>query len=324
MSIAIRPKLSRTDVEDLVRDRLGADLEVTGHEEFTDGFFNAAHAVALADGRHLVVKVAPERGLKLMRYEVELMATEIEFFERAAAVGVPMPKVWHTDAEGGVMIMDRLKGVSLPKARERMSEAERLELRRELGRLGALINTVDGERFGYRRSDGRTESDSWGESFLAIIDDVMADIEEFGTVLPRPAAGIRSLISAHRALLDQVERPALIHFDLWDGNVFVEQGDDGWRVEGLIDGERALYGDPLAELVSLKLCPAEDQAAVVDGYLGREMTGDERRRLTLYQVYLWLLLVTECDVRGFDPEQTAHQYGWATECLVRDLAVLDS
>ncbi|WP_026925236.1 phosphotransferase family protein [Glycomyces arizonensis] len=324
MDIAIRPQLSRADVEALVRDRLGGDLQVVAHEEFKDGFFNAAHAVTLADGRDLVVKVAPDPELKLLRYEVDLMATEIECFERAGAAGVPMPRLWHTDAVGGVMIMDRLKGISLPKAKERMSGPELLALRREIGALSARLNTADGERFGYPRKSGRTGSDSWAASFMAMMDDLLADADEFDAPLPRPAAEIRRIVAAHRPLLDAVERPALVHFDLWDGNIFVEPGESGWRVEGFIDGERAFYGDALAELVSLLFVSDEEAAAVIDGFLGRELTDDERRRLSLYQVYLWLILITECEVRGFEPEQTAAQRSWATENLVRDLAFLES
>ena len=41
-------------------------------------------------------------------------------------------------------------------------------------------------------------------------------------------------------------RPALLHFDLWDGNVL--GGPDG--LTGLVDGERWLFGDPLMDIVS--------------------------------------------------------------------------
>ncbi|GAB3238623.1 aminoglycoside phosphotransferase family protein [Glycomyces halotolerans] len=323
MEVAVRPVLHRPDVERLVRERLGADLEFVSHEEFTDGFFNAAHAVGLRDGRALVVKVAPDRDLKLLRYEVDLMATEIEFFERATAAGVPMPKLWHGDAEGGVMIMDRLEGLSLPKAKELMSDDERLALRRRLGELGALINTVEGEWFGYPRKDRHTWSRSWSESFLTMFDDVVADNIDHGIELPRPAAEIGRLVASHGELLDEVTRPALVHFDLWDGNVFVEKTGSGWEVEGFIDGERAIYADPIAELVSLQFTPPEETAAVLDGYLGRELTDAEARRLCLYRVYLWLILTAETAVRGFDAQQTESQVKWATENLVRDLAILD-
>jgi aminoglycoside phosphotransferase (APT) family kinase protein len=302
MEVAIRPRLTRADVESVIHERLGAEAEVLEHEEFTDGFFNAVHAVALADGRRLVVKVAPDPDLKLLRYEKDLMLAEAEFFERAAEAGVPVPKVWHADRAAGVMIMDRLSGASLPKAKESMTRPELLALRREIGALSARIGAIEGSRFGYPRRSGRTMSDRWSTSFLSMVDDVLADAEEFGAELPRPAAAIRETVAGHRSLLDEVDRPSLVHFDLWDGNVFVERTDVDWRVEGVIDGERAFYGDPLAELVSLLFVSEEEAAAVFDGYLGREPTAEERRRLLLYQVYLWLILVVECEVRGFDSE----------------------
>ncbi|WP_205323787.1 phosphotransferase family protein [Glycomyces sp. YM15] len=324
MEIAIRPKLDRADVEELARKHLPGPVEVVGHEEFKDGFFNAAHALALADGRHVVVKVAPGKEHKLLRYEVDLMATEIECFERGLAAGVPMPALHYGDPEGGVMIIDRLKGTVLPRARDEISEEDFLALRREIGALSARFATVTGERFGYPRKSGRTVADSWSASFQAMIDDVLADIAENGSPLPRPAEEIAAIVAAEHELLDEVTRPALVHFDLWDGNVFVERDESGWRVEAFIDGERAFYGDPIAEIVSLAFGAEDEQAASVEGFLGRAMTAGEERRLALYRVYLMLILIAECEVRGFDEEQTSHQRGWSTESLLKNLALLES
>jgi aminoglycoside phosphotransferase (APT) family kinase protein len=322
MEIAIRPKLDRADVEELARKHLPGPVEVVGHEEFKDGFFNAAHALELADGRHVVVKVAPGKEHELLRYEVDLMATEIECFERGLAAGVPMPALHYGDPEGGVMIIDRLKGVSFPKAKDDMSKADLLAVRREIGALSARFATVSGERFGYPRKSGRTVADTWSASFQAMIADVLADIAENDSPLPCPVEDIAALVAAERELLDEVTRPALVHFDLWDGNVFVERAESGWRVEAFIDGERAFYGDPVAEIVSLEFCPADEIAAAVDGFLGREPTAGEERRLALYRMYLMLILIAECAVRGFDEEQTAHQMQWSTETLVKSLASL--
>lgn len=324
MEIAIRPRLDRAEVEAIARQHLPGPVEAIGHEEFKDGFFNAAHALELADGRHVVVKVAPDKALKLLRYEVDLMATEIECFERGLEAGVPMPALHFGDPEGGVMIIDRLKGVSFPKAKEDMSKAELLAVRREIGALSARFATVTGERFGYPRKSGRTVADTWSESFQTMIADVLDDIAEGESPLPCPAEDIAALVASEQALLDEVTRPALVHFDLWDGNVFVERAESGWRVEAFIDGERAFYGDPIAEIVSLEFCPADEIAAAVDGFLGRELTAGEERRLTLYRIYLMLILIAECAVRGFDEEHTAGQIGWATETLVKSLASLET
>jgi hypothetical protein len=43
----------------------------------------------------------------------------------------------------------------------------------------------------------------------------------------------------------------VVHFDLWDSNVFVQERDGRFGIEGVIDGECAFYGDPLAEFVAL-------------------------------------------------------------------------
>jgi len=325
MEIAIRPRLDRAAVEALVRDRLGADLEFTAHEEFTDGYFNAAHALDLADGRRLVVKVAPDAGLKLQRYEVDLMATEIECFERALAVGVPMPKVWHADPEGGVLIIDRLTGVSFPSVRDDFTEAQRLVLRREIGALSARYAAVTGERFGYPRKSGRTGAATWSASFQVMVDDALADIADYEVPLPRPAEAISAMVRAEAALLDEVTRPALVHFDLWDGNIFVRLTEDGPRVEAFIDGERAFYGDPIAELTSMTMfIPAEEVPAVLDGFLGRALDAGEERRLVLYRVYLWLLLMGEAGFRGYEDKDAIQRHQWVWENLIEEFALLDS
>ncbi|MEU7820741.1 aminoglycoside phosphotransferase family protein [Catellatospora sp. NPDC049133] len=315
-----KPVLSEADIAALIRRTLGEHALVEGHEEFTDGFFNAAHAVRLADGREVVLKVAPDRGITMLTYEVDLMFTEIEFFERAAAAGVPLPRMWHADAESGVMVMERLRGVSFEQAKQTMSDEHVLAVRHELGRIAAAVTAVTGERFGYPRRDGRTRSASWRESFLHFVDDILADATATERPLPRPAGEIRELVVRHAALLDAVTVPALVHFDLWDGNVFVLADGDGWRVEAVIDGERAFYGDPIAELVSLATWVPEDQAAAaIGGFLGRPLTADEQTRLTLYRIYLWLILVAETAVRGYPEKENAELLATAGGQLAADL-----
>lgn len=318
-----KPVLSGADIARLIQDGLGEQAVVAGHEEFTDGFFNAAHAVRLADGREVVLKVAPDAGLTMLTYEVDLMHTEIEFFRRAAGAGVPLPRMWHADPERGVMVMERLRGVSFEQAKKTMDPAHVLAVRHELGRISAAITAVPGERFGYPRRDGRTRSDSWRESFLQYIEDILADATGSDRPLPRPAAEIRELVHRHAPLLDEVGTPALVHFDLWDGNVFVIADGGGWRIEGIIDGERAFYGDPIAELVSLvSFVPEAEAAAVLDGFLGRPLTPAEQVRLWLYRSYLWLILIAETAVRGYPEKENAELMAFATGMLTKDLAEL--
>ena len=72
-------------------------------------------------------------------------------------------------------------------------------------------------------------------------------------MLPVPPSRVAAVVEDASGVLDAVRRPALVHFDLWDGNVLADAG----ALTGLVDGERYLYGDPLVDFVS----PAQAQSA---------------------------------------------------------------
>jgi aminoglycoside phosphotransferase (APT) family kinase protein len=309
---AIKPQLTPEEIQDLARRGLGPHVEVAETVEFTDGFFSAAYGLHLRDGRDLVLKVAPARDLKLLRYEFDLMRTEIHFYKRAGAAGVPLPGLRFADPDAGVLLIDRLRGRTLESVRREIPLADRLELRRAIGRCAAAITAINGPLFGYPRRDGRTRSTSWRESFLAIVDDILADAVDLGAELPAPADEIAATVRRHAPLLDEVTTPSLLHYDLWDGNIFVVEEGGRWRIEAIIDGERAFYGDPIAELVSaVAFIDEEEGAAVIDGMLGRPLTQDEQTRLRLYTAYLFLILVTEGRTRGFKPEEHEPTRRWA-------------
>jgi aminoglycoside phosphotransferase (APT) family kinase protein len=175
-------------------------------------------------------------------------------------------------------------------------------VRYELGDLTARLHSVSGTHFGYPRRDGRTRSSSWRVSFAIMVDDVLAGAHRLRVDLGAAPDRIATAVRRHERLLDAVGRPTLVHFDLWDGNVLV--GAEG-TVFGLIDGERTFYGDPYAEFVSLALL--RDIAEVpdlLDGYArrtGRPVRLDrpDRTRITLYTIYLYLLMLSEGPTRGY-------------------------
>jgi aminoglycoside phosphotransferase (APT) family kinase protein len=122
-----------------------------------------------------------------------------------------------------------------------------------------------------------------------------------------------------------VTTPVLVHFDLWDGNILVESGSAGHRIGALIDAERAFWGDPLAEFVSLALfADIEQDSAFLRGYraAGGTVTFDfeARQRLSLYRAYLYLIMWVEAAPRQASPQRR----GWLVDRVFRPLtAALD-
>ena len=298
--------LTDHEIRMVLHRAFGPDTEPLRTTAFTEGCFAAVYGIDLADGRELVLKVSPSPQLRLLRYEVDLANTEIEFYRFATAAGLPVPAVRFADADGGYLLIDRLRGRSLEAVKSDLSAGQLERLRHDLGAICARLATVTGPAFGYPRRDGHTRSGSWRTSFLAFVDDILTDAVEYHRELPMPAERIAELISRHAAVLDEVSTPSLVHFDLWDGNIFVLPDGDGVTVEGIIDGERAFYGDPIAELVSLALFTDPERVpGLLAGFLGeqRQLTAGERLRWRLYTVYLDLIMVTEGAVRGHVTEE---------------------
>jgi aminoglycoside phosphotransferase (APT) family kinase protein len=286
--------------------------QVARHRGLTGGTFNAVHLVGLADGTRLVVKIPPGPATPLLRYEQGILETEALYYRLASRCrDVTVPAVIAVDpagASGGYLVMAECPGRPWPELTPQPGGGERAGLRAELGRQVASLHTITGTGFGYPSLALGPLRETWREAFLDMVNAVLADAGTYAVTLPRPAAEIQDLFLAHAAVLDEVTTPVLVHFDLWDGNILVDSGPAGRRIGALIDAERAFWGDPLAEFVSLALFgDIEQDAAFLRGYscAGGTVTFDSpaRQRLSLYRAYLYLIMWVEAAPRQSSPER---------------------
>jgi aminoglycoside phosphotransferase (APT) family kinase protein len=92
---------SRAQVDAMARRAFGGvglAGEAAALEELQDGWFNAVDDVALADGRRVILKIAPPPGAEVMTDERGPMATEVATMRLARANPlVPVPAVLHHD-----------------------------------------------------------------------------------------------------------------------------------------------------------------------------------------------------------------------------------
>ncbi|ADB34258.1 aminoglycoside phosphotransferase [Kribbella flavida DSM 17836] len=284
-----------------VLDRAGiAPGGLTAYEELTEGTYNSVYRLTV-DAQELVLKYAPDPSGPGLTHEQGLIETETAFY-RAARGKAPVPEV--VRAGDDFLLMTALPGTTLQSAGE-----ERTRYRRELGAIVRRLHEVTGsDGFGYPQ---RGLVPSWSAAFLGMMDDVLADAARFGVALPDEVS--RRLVLDRIDLLDGVRTPRLVHFDLWDGNILVAGG----RITGLIDGERAFWGDPVAEFVSLTLFSAVDDELVA-GY-GSDV---DRERLALYRVYLYLIMLVEGTPRGYEGPERDGTVKLIERHLAQELAIL--
>lgn len=299
MRNGIKPQLREKQLDAIARHV--CDKPAVLMKELTDGWANAAYLVALVDGTEMIVKAAPEQETSMMRYEQGLMRTEAETMRLVGTAGtIPVPRILAYDDTLRVvpyeyMVMEKLDGAPYNKVKEALSEAERESIEEELGVYSRRINAFKGERFGLYAAPAEAGA-SWKEVFQDLLMGVLADGEERGVELPASYEAVRSELEARLPALGAVTEPRLVHWDLWDGNVFVKDG----RIVGLIDFERALWGDPLLEAYFGKF---HHSPGFLRGYGYPDgLTEEQRERRRLYNLYLDLILRIECAFRGYTDE----------------------
>ncbi|ROS26094.1 phosphotransferase family protein [Cellulomonas sp. PhB150] len=296
---------------------------LTSAELLTGGMFATTHRVTLEDGRRVIVKAAPDETDRLLTYEHDVLRTEALVY--ALADGRPelrMPTLLLTDFSrtllpADVVVVSHLDGVPLNEAGFEPGDPRLMRVETELGAHLARQGTVTGPRFGYPHGPGLL-ADTWPEAFGLIVEALLADGRRWGTVLPDDE--IRAAVARHADALAEVTTPRLVHTDLWPGNLFVDPASG--ELLGVIDPERAVWGDPLFDLVGSDAMWNGTSAHLLAGYAaeaGEPWAVDEpaaATRLLLYRVQLALVMLVEITPRAYEGD-------WLDEYVPRLRAILD-
>jgi Ser/Thr protein kinase RdoA (MazF antagonist) len=289
--------------------------------------YNAGYHLRLegAGPAHAFLKVAPPDDLPCLTHERGLMRAEIETLNRVAAAGVGRaPAVLWADLSRGlvdraVVILEHLSGGMLSEAP--VAAEDQPGLRRQIGAAAAGVQSVAAPAFGYPGTP-ELQAPTWPEAFGRMVEALLDDAARFD--LDPTGEPLRPRFAALLPGLEGVTRPSLVHYDLWDGNILVAPGEGGWKLTGFIDWERAFYGDPLAELVSLSFhTRMSPDPAVLEGWTAvarLDLDAPARRRLALYRAYLWLVMLVEAGPRGFLVSQPVEKWPILRRRLDRDLA----
>jgi len=296
---------TRAEIDTLARHAFGVGLAPGdgGLRELTDGWFNAVHELALADGRRVVLKIAPPPAAPVMTYERDLMATEVATMRLVKSVpAIPVPAVlFHDDSrarcDAPYFFMDKVAGVNLDHVRKALPPDEASSIDRHVGEVMRAINGFRGEWFGMPGHPDLRAS-TWRDAFGRIVESVLQDGARRDVAYPRPVDGIRALLAHHAPTLDAVREPRLVHWDGWDKNFFVAGG----RVTGLIDFERALWADPLME-AQFRTLSWDGVNDALRGYGRTEFSDAELVRNRLYTLHLALVMHTECFYRLYPDDE---------------------
>lgn len=292
--------VSRHVAESIVSDAFGPEASLVEFDECTEGWFNAAHRLTLADGRRFVLKVAPPPDVAVLTYEHDIMATEVAAMRLVhERTSVPVPTVVWSDTScrrlpSPLFVMTCCDGTLLSELRRTLSPDQQRHVDAQLARFLRAMHSITHSTFGLQAPTAPT-FDRWSEAFHRLVDDLLADGERAGVALPVHPDRLRTLVRDHSDVLDEVAIASFVHWDLWDPNVFIDPVT--LDVVGVIDFERALWGDPLMEG---QFFGKTAESPFLDDYgIPALATPEARQRRLLYDMYLFLVMTIESTYRHY-------------------------
>lgn len=303
--------LSEVEIKKLVRVNFGESARVSGIEELKGGMFNAIYLVRLTNaGRDKVVlKVGVVPGTTLLTYERDVMPTEVECYRLIREqTSVPVPEVLahdfsKTHIKSNYFFMTALEGVPLSAVSKKM-EAENLgRVKAELARCLEQIHHVRGGYYGYFSDDPACQYSTWKKAFSRMFWQILADAREHKVKIPYQR--IEEVLKENLSYLEDCDGPALVEYDCHEGNIFVKEGENGYEIEGIVDFERAFWGDPMADFPAAFVF-ADDirkEKEFLEAYLkasGRAAyTKADAKRFLLYRMYICVIMASETFRYGF-------------------------
>ncbi|OKP95945.1 phosphotransferase family protein [Paenibacillus sp. P46E] len=308
-------KLDDQQLRTLVTGTFGKDTSIISSKELTGGFFNTAYDLELSDGRSVILKVAPSEETATLSYEKDIMRAEVEALRLVLAAGsVPVPAVYGFDESckwirSPYFFMEKVEGMPYNEVKDSLTDEVKASIELELGRYQRLINEIKGGHFGLFGESPDGTGRTWRETFTKMIHNVLDDGQRLGAALPSSYDEIRQGLEKYLPALDEVTEPRLIHWDLWNGNIFVQDG----AIVSIIDWERALWGDVLLEYYFRHF---ENSPAFLEGYGAVFDSPGEQLRIRLYDLYLDLILVIEYYSRQYKDE---NHIRWAFDNLQETL-----
>jgi aminoglycoside phosphotransferase (APT) family kinase protein len=224
-------------------------------EPIRTGKFNSGYYLAGEPGE-FVLRVAPPDDAGGLFYERRMMRQEPEVLQLVREeTHVPVPEVIALDTsrrelDRDFIIQRRLPGRAASDLALTRGMVARLH--RETGRALAQIHRIARRQFGYLGAHRPMKpQDSWAAAFETMWNKLLVDCRRSGGYSREEAQLMSRALRRSLGLFERKGPAALLHMDVWAQNILC---DEEGRLTGLVDFDRALWGDPEIEFAVLDYC----------------------------------------------------------------------
>jgi aminoglycoside phosphotransferase (APT) family kinase protein len=245
----------------LVAAHLPVDPDRLGFEPIHTGKHNTSYYVAGVDDG-LVLRISPPDDAGFLFYERRMMAQEPQLHALLRAeTAVPVAEILAYDdsrrlVDRDYLLMERLPGHALTDARLAPRQVD--GVLEQVGVYLAQMHTLVADSYGYLGAHRPMQPQAtWVAAFTVMWNKLLDDVVACGGYTADEADAMRRLLDIYRPHFDRSVPASLLHMDVWSQNILV---DEAGCVTGLVDLDRALWGDPEIEFAVLDYCGISEPA----------------------------------------------------------------
>lgn len=285
------------------------DKQIAEIKELTEGMCNVTYDIAFEDGSESILKISAKDRSGNTSNEVNLMRAEINAMKLVAekcsfkVADIQYYDTGNTICDGNYFFMEKLEGDNFHLIKEKMSEEKIAAIETELGEISRELTTIQNPDFGFLGEDRRYDSLYMFVRYM--LTNLLSDAEKKNIDILYDDKTYLNKLENDKSAFDTVRNASLVHWDMWEGNVFVKDG----HVTGIIDWERALWGEPFMDD---RFRMHNRDKHFLEGYGQTSFSEEESFRLRWYDIILYLTMMIEVFYREFEDKG---QYFWAREML---------
>jgi aminoglycoside phosphotransferase (APT) family kinase protein len=303
----------------LVTAHLPVDPEKLVFEPIRTGKHNTSYFVE-GVGYEWVLRISPPDDAGFLFYEQHMMAQEpaLHALLRAETT-VPVAEILAYDDSRSLLdrdylIMERLPGLPLTDLALTPDQLDRVL--EQVGGFLAQMHALHSDRYGYLGAHRpMIPQPTWREAFTVMWNKLLDDLVACGGYTTEEADAFRRLLEIYRPHLNRPVPASLLHMDVWSQNILV---DEAGHVTGLVDLDRALWGDPEIEFAVLDYCGISEPAFWRGYGRARDISFSAQIRARFYLLYEVQKYIVIRIWRRDDPAE-ALEYKRHSFALVRPL-----
>ena len=278
--------------------------------ELTEGMCNVTYNITFEDGYECILKIAAKDTTGNTSNEINLMEAEVMAmqlvrehcsFKVADVLAYDRSR---TICDGDYFFMEKLPGVNYRSIKEDLPEDVNREIARQIGEISRQLCAITNPAFGFLGDTKRY--DHLSDFVHLMLQNLISDAQKKNVNLGCDAKRLLEEFENEKHIFDEVTSATLVHWDMWEGNVFVEKD----HVSGIIDWERAMWGEGLMDDRFRNHNCNKD---FLEGFGKQEFTESELKRLRWYDIILYLTMMIEVFYREFEDKG---QYYWAKDQLL--------